>query len=83
ASNAGGGGAVASRRPEKDKVAAKPAKKKRADMLSEVANETSRKTDKKTPKGKTAKDAGEKKVKADRDGDRVPWWKGGLWRNRD
>ncbi len=77
-----GGDRADSRRSEKTKVAEKPSKKKRADMLSEVANETSRKSDKKAMKEKGAKGKKEKKVKADEDDDRVPWWKGGMWRNR-
>ncbi len=82
-----GGDPVENRRPEKTKVAEKPEKKKRADMLSEVANETSRKSDKKatnkkSAKGKSAKGK-KKKTRADREDDRVPWWKGGMWRNRD
>ena len=57
--------------------AAQPAKKqRRADMLAEVANETSRREG---GKSETAS-------KRDRDdtqvAERVPWWKGGMWRNR-
>lgn len=62
-------------REEKEKLHPyqnKPAKQKvrRADMLSEVANETSRRPD----KGVDMKPRPE---------NRVPWWKGGVWRNRD
>lgn len=80
----------ASRRSAESRVTEKPAKKKRADMLSEVANETSRKGDKKkeqtasksdTKDKKDKKEKRDKKEKASSD-DRVPWWKGGMWRNR-
>lgn len=44
-------------------------KRKKADMLSEVANETSSR--KKIDDGKKSAEA-----------KRVPWWKGGIWKNR-
>lgn len=83
--------APAARRPAESRLAEKPAKKKRADMLSEVANETSRKGDKKTEKSasksdsKTKKDKKEKRDKKEKasSDDKVPWWKGGMWRNRN
>ncbi len=95
--------------PGDPRAAANQAKKpRRADMLSEVANETSRKgsksgalksssrddREKKSParkdREKDKKDKTDKKdnkknkrdKKARTDDDRVPWWKGGFWRNK-